>query len=117
MAIEEVVNASDISSALWPLVSKALSPLMTLIKIVGIVLLIYIIYLIIKGILTYRRNQRIDITYEKVLEIDKKLDELLKRTPKKEKILEKPEKKPGFFASLFGKKEIKKIKKNKKAEF
>ena len=108
MAIEEAVNASDISSILWPLISKALSPLITIFKIVGVVLLIYLIYLIIKGILTYKRNKRIDITYEKVLEIDRKLDELLKRTPKKEKILEKKEKKPGFFARLFGKKEKKK---------
>ncbi|MDD5192537.1 MAG: hypothetical protein PHH54_03950 [Candidatus Nanoarchaeia archaeon] len=111
MAIEGVVNASDVSNALWPLVSEALAPLMTIFKIVGIVLLVYIIYLIIRGILNYRRNTRIDITYEKVLEIDKKLDELLKRTPKREKKPEKPEKNPGFFAKLFGRKEIKKEKK------
>ncbi len=111
MAIEEVVNASEISDVLWPLVSKALSPLITLIQIIGIVLLVYIIYLIIKGVLTYKRNKKIDITYEKVLQIDRKLDELLKRTPKKERTIAKQEKKPGFFASLFGKKEIKKGKK------
>jgi hypothetical protein len=111
MAIEEVVNASDIYNLLEPLVSKAVSPLITLIKITGVIILIYIIYIIIKGIFTYKRNKRIDITYEKVLEIDKKLDELLKRTAKKEKKSEKPEKKPGFFARLFGKKEPKKEKK------
>ena len=106
MAIEGVVNASEISpEILWPLVLKAFSPLITIFKIVGVVLFIYLIYLIIKGILTYKRNKKIDITYEKVLEIDKKLDELLKRTAKKEKILEKQEKKKGFFARLFEKKE------------
>jgi len=108
MAIEGVVNASDISNALWPLVSKALSPVITIFKVVGIALLIYIIYLIIKGIFAYKRNKKIDITYEKVLEIDKKIDELLKRTPKKEKILEKKERNTGFFVRLFGKKEKKK---------
>ena len=102
MAAEGVVNASDISNAVWPLVSKALSPIMTLIKVVGIIFLIYIIYLIIKGIFAYKRNKRIDMMYEKVLEIDKKLDEVLKRTAKKEKIIEKKDKTPGFFARLFG---------------
>ncbi len=119
MAIEEVINATDISSVLWPLVSKAVSPLITIFKIVGVVFLIYIIYLIIKGILNWRRNIRIDKTYEKVLEIDKKLDEILKRTAKKENKIEKQSKKPGFFTRLFGKKEIKNernIKDRKKKE-
>jgi low affinity Fe/Cu permease len=108
MAIEEGVNASEISAEiLWPLVLKAFSPLMTLAKVLGVVVLIYLIYVIIKGILDYNRNKKIDITYEKILEIDKKLDELLKRTAKKEKISEKQEKKKGFFARLFDKKEKK----------
>ena len=106
MAIEGVVNASEISpEILWPLVLKAFSPLITLAEIFGVVFLIYLIYVLIKGILTYKRNKKIDIIYEKVLEIDKKLDELLKRTAKKEKVLEKQEKKKGFFAKLFGKRE------------
>lgn len=104
MAMEEVINASDISNVLWPLVSKALSPVMTLIKIVGIVFLIYIIYLIIRGIFAWRRNKRMDIMYEKVFEIDRKLDELLKRTAKKEKITEKSEKRAGFFCKIIWKK-------------
>ena len=114
MVVEEVINSSDISSALWPLVSSALSPLMTIFKIIGIALLVYIIYIIIKEILEWRRNKKIYLTYEKVLEIDRKLDELLKRTPKKEKILEKQEKNTGFFARLFGRREIEKENKEKK---
>jgi hypothetical protein len=105
MAFGEVINSSEISSILWPVVSDAISPLITLFKIVGVVVLVYLIYVIIKGILNWKRNKRIDITYEKVLEIDRKLDELLKRTAKKEIASEKSEKKIGFFTRLFGKKE------------
>ena len=110
MAIEGVVNASEISSQLWPLLLDTFAPLITLLKVVGVVLIIYIIYLIIRGISNWRRNKRIDITYQKVLGIDKKLDELLKRTKKKENVIEKKEKKPGFFSRLFGfgKREVKK---------
>jgi hypothetical protein len=116
MALEEVINASEISSEiLMPLVSKALSPLITIIKVAGIVFVIYLTYAIIKGILTYKRNKKIDITYEKVLEIEKKLDELLKRTARKENIPEKCEKKKGFFAKLFGKREESEKKLKKKA--
>lgn len=117
--VNNVVNMTELTKGVSAFLLDKLSPLITLFKVIGIVLLIYIIYLIIRGILNFRRNRRIDITYEKVLEIDKKLDELLKRTPKKEKAIFKQEKKPGFFARLFGKKEEqaeteKKIKEKKK---
>lgn len=110
MALENITDMiNPLSGDLWgnlpPEILAPFERLITILQIAGVVILIYILFLLIKGILGWRRNRRIDITYEKVLEIDKKLDELLKRTAKKEKALEKQEKKKGFFARLFGRKE------------
>lgn len=113
MALENITNVinplnNNIWSNLPPEILAPFERLITILQVAGVIILIYILFLLIKGILGWRRNIRIDKTYEKVLEIDKKLDDLLRRTAKKEKISEK---KPGFFARLFGKKEIKKAKK------
>lgn len=117
MALENITNTinplnNNIWSNLPPEILAPFEKLITILQIAGVIVLIYILFLLIKGILGWRRNIKIDKTYEKVLEIDKKLDELLKRTTKKEKI-EKKERKPGFFTRLFRKKEIKKDKKKK----
>jgi len=102
MALENITN---LWSNLPPELLAPFEKLITILQVAGIVIIVYILYILIKGILGWRRNKRIDITYERVLEIDRKLDELLKRIPKKEKISEKKEKKQGFFARLFGRKE------------
>ncbi|MEK6936008.1 MAG: hypothetical protein AABW67_04405 [Nanoarchaeota archaeon] len=108
MALENITNiVNPLKDNLWSnLPPELLAPfakLITILQVVGIVIIVYVLYLLIKGILNWRRNKRIDITYEKVLQIDRKLDEVLKRTAKKEKLPEKKEKKPGFFSRLFGK--------------
>jgi hypothetical protein len=107
MALENITNTiNPLNNNIWSnLPPQLLAPferLITILQVAGVIILIYILFLLIKGILGWRRNRRIDKTYEKILEIDKKLDEVLKRTAKKEKILEKQGKKPGFFARLFG---------------
>jgi hypothetical protein len=112
--VSELVSIENLNMANLPLgLSETFAKLVFILQIAGIVFIVYVVFLLIRGILTWKRNKRIDITYEKILEIDKKLDELLKRTSKREKIADKTEKKPGFFARLFGKKDsrIKKIKK------
>jgi hypothetical protein len=89
---------------------ELLEPILKLIavlKILSIVFIIYLIFLIIKGIGTYLRNKRIDITYEKVLEMDRKLDILLRSHKVK---AETSENKQGVFNDLFGRKEVKKKK-------
>jgi len=83
MALENITDAinplnNEIWSNLSPQLSALSEKLITIAQVAGVVVLVYIIYIIIKGIFAYKRNKRIDITYEKVLEIDKKLDELLK---------------------------------------
>ena len=84
MAIDGVINATNFSNEIFqPLISTALAPLMTIIKVIGVALFVYILYLVIKGILEWKRNKRIDITYEKVLQIEKKLDDLLKKKKSK----------------------------------
>lgn len=116
MALENLTNTinplnNNIWSNLPPQLLAPFEKLITILQVAGIIILIYILFLLIKGILGWRRNRRIDKTYEKVLEIDKKLDEVLKRTAKKEKVSEKHAKKPGFFARLFGFNKEKKSKK------
>jgi hypothetical protein len=118
MALENLTDTiNPLNNNFWsnlpPEILAPFAKLITILQIAGIVILIYILFLLIKGILTWKRNKKIDITYEKVLEIDRKLNELLNRTAKKEKKLEKPEKKQGFFSKLFVKKEIKKEKTKK----
>ena len=115
MELENITNMiNPLEDSLWnnlpPEIIAPFARLITILQIAGIIILIYLLFLLIKGILTWKRNKKIDITYEKVLEIDKKLDELLKRTAKKEN-KEKHAKKPGFFARLFGFNKEKKSKK------
>jgi len=112
MALENITNmtSSEFLNSLPPQLLAPFEKLITILQVAGIVLLIYILILLIKGILGWRRNMRIDKTYEAVLEINEKLDELLNRAAKKEKKSEKQEKTPGFFAGLFGKKGSKKRK-------
>ena len=107
MALENITNlVNPLNNNLWsnlpPELLVPFQKLITILQVVGIVIIVYVLYLLIKGILNWRRNKRIDITYEKVLGIDRKLDELLKRTKKKENVIEKKEKKIGFFSRLFG---------------
>jgi len=83
-----------------PEIIAPFSKLITILQILGIVVVAYILFIIIKGILTYNRNKKIDITYGKVLEIDKKLDLILSKKEKTE--IKKSDKNPGFFARLFG---------------
>ena len=115
MALENITDLvnplnDNFLNSLPPELLAPFAKLIAIIQVVGIVIIVYLVFLLIRGILAWKRNKRIDITYEKVLGIDRKLDELLKRTPRKIKIIGAKEKKPGFFSRLFGlgKKEKKK---------
>ncbi|MFA7707495.1 MAG: hypothetical protein WCX73_00945 [Candidatus Pacearchaeota archaeon] len=108
----DLLNTStELITSLPNEISNLVSRGIMIAQILGIVILVYILFLIIRGIYTWKRNQRINIIYEKVLEMDKKLDELLKRSSKKEKVAEKPEKTSGLFSWLFRKKENEKTNK------
>lgn len=112
--VSELVSIENLDITNLPLgISATFAKLIFILQIAGIVFIAYIIFLLIRGILTWRRNKRIDITYEKILEIEKKLDELLKRASKQGKKSEQTQKKPGFFARWFGRKDSR-IKKGKK---
>jgi len=119
MILENITNAiKPLNNNPWnnlpPEILVPFTKLITLLQIAGIAVLIYTSFLLIKGILNWKRNKKIDITYKKVLEIDKKLDELLKKRNKETKKIEKQKKKPGLFSKLFRRKEkkLEKIEKN-----
>lgn len=120
MALENLTNTINPlnNNAIWnnlpPEILTPFTKLITILKIAGVVVLIYILFLLIKGILTWKRNRKINQIYEKVMEIDKKLEKLLNKPKEKEKIhekekiLEKQKTKSNFFNKLFKKEKPKK---------
>ena len=121
MVVEDALGAgSELINNFPTDISGLLAKLITILQVVGIAVIVYVIYLIIRGISNWRRNKRIDKTYNLVIEINNKLDafigdkkkEKLKELEKVEREIEKEkkelkenkkEKKKGFFSRLFGK--------------
>jgi len=104
-------NLIDIVNTFPPEILTQINKLVLVSKIAVYIFIGYIVFLIIKNIMTWRRNVRINIIYQKINEIDKKLDKLLKKEIKEE-IKKQKNPKKGFFKKLF--KKHKKSKKSKK---
>ena len=86
MAVQEALGIGNSVINNFPSeVSSTLINLITILKVAGIVVIIYIIFLLVRGISTWRRNKRIDKTYELVNDINNKLDKVLKNKKIKKK--------------------------------
>ena len=86
--VGEIISFDNLSlTDLPPNIISGIAGLVTILKAAGIIFIGYIVFLIIKGILTWRRNKRIDNTHKIVVEINRKLD-ILMTDKKKEKLKE-----------------------------
>lgn len=120
----DIVNMSEIAGSLNKSLLDAISPLVTIFKIVGIALLVYIIFLILRAFFKWKSAVNISKISKDVEEINKKMslliekiNDLNKKTVEKESKQEKNDKK-SFFSRIFGKCKKKKSKKeeNQKKE-
>ena len=84
MAGEEVVfNFSEIVSALPPHILESVGGLIVILKAAGVAMIAYVAYVILMGVVSFRRSERIKFIKEKVVSIDKKLNKLIKEVRSK----------------------------------
>ena len=79
MAISETaVNLTEVTKAIYPLISGNIAPLINLAKAAGIVFIIYILFLIYQSFMRIKDRRRLK-------RIEEKLDILISKTNKKKK--------------------------------
>ena len=84
----DILNGTELNSSFFevlpPEIISKIGGLITILKAAGIVFIAYMIFWIIRWILGFKRNRRINKTYKKVKIIDKKVDVLLGKKRLKE---------------------------------
>jgi hypothetical protein len=93
MANESLINMTGLGDAITERLLTALSPLITIFKIVGVAVLVYVLFLIIRAFLRWRTSSRVGKISKNVKQINQKMDILIRHLKPSKAVKEKVEEK------------------------